>query len=295
MQLLFKTIGFIIGLNLLVSVCSGETIFNYNLNRLDVHNNLPDCLNEVSGLTNIDSSHVACVQDEHGTVFIYNFIKGKIISQHSFNDTGDFEGIAYTGDSIYILRSDGRLTEWSNFKSGLINVKHYKLRLFTANNEGLCHDKKYNRLLIAAKSKPLDHDEKYERYIYSFDLFQKHLFEKPLYSINIKRLAKKAQEFNIPAYSTTKKGEKKPLNFRPSGLAIHPLSDNIYIISATDRLLIVINRKGEVIHMKQLDSELFTKAEGITFLRDGTMVIANEAAGKVPTLLVYKMQKTNIN
>jgi uncharacterized protein YjiK len=163
--------------------------------------------------------------------------------------------------------------------------------LFTANNEGLSYDKKYNRLLIAAKSKPIDHDEKYERYIYSFDIIQKHLFEKPLYSINIKRLAKKAQEFNIPDYGLTKKGEKKPFNFRPSGLSIHPLSDNIYIISATDRLLLVINRKSEVIHMKQLDSELFNKAEGITFLDDGTMIITNEEAGNVPTLLVYQMKE----
>ena len=230
MQILFKVISLIIGLNLLVSVCSGETTFDYDLNKPTLHHDLPDTLNEVSGLTKFDSSHVACVQDELGIVYIYNFIKGKIISQHSFNDSGDFEGLTYTGDSIYILRSDGRLTEWSNFKSGLRHVKHYKLRLFTANNEGLSYDKNYNRLLIIAKSKPIDHDEKDEKYIYSFDIIQKHLFEKPLYSINIKRLAKKAQEFNIPSYSRTKKGKKKQFNFRPSGLAIHPLSDDIYII-----------------------------------------------------------------
>ncbi len=76
MQLLFKIIGFIIGLNLLISICSGETTFDYNLNKPDVHNDLPPVLNEVSGITNIDSSHVACVQDELGTVYIYNFIKG---------------------------------------------------------------------------------------------------------------------------------------------------------------------------------------------------------------------------
>jgi WD40 repeat protein len=99
MKLLFKIINLIIGLNLLVSVCSGETTFDYNLNKPDVHHDLPDILNEVSGITNVDFSHVALVQDELGTVFIYNFIKGKIISQHSFNDTGDFEGIAYTGDT----------------------------------------------------------------------------------------------------------------------------------------------------------------------------------------------------
>ncbi len=296
MQLLFRLIVFnllILICSGLIFMCSGETTFNYNLDTPDVQNVLPDILNEVSGLTDIDSSHVACVQDELGTIFIYNFISGKIVSQHLFDTYGDFEGLTYTGEAIFILRSDGRLTEWNDFKSDLANIKHYKLPLLTANNEGLCYDKKHNRILIAAKSTPLDHDKKSERFIYSFDISKKTLLEKPLYSLNTGQLAIKAQKFNIPTYSTTKKGKKKPFNFRPSSLAVHPLSDDIYIISATDKLLLVINRKGEVIQMKELESERFTKAEGITFLHDGTMIITNEAAGKVPTLLVYKTKKMN--
>lgn len=267
----------------------GQPAFKYNLEQPAVQYQLPAILNEVSGLTDIDSSHVACVQDEIGTVFIFNFKSGEIASQYVFDSTGDFEGLTYAGKTLYVLRSDGRLSEWKNFDSGSAAIKHYKLPLFTSNNEGLCYDARYNRLLIAAKSKPLDHDEKAERFIYAFDISKKKLLEKPLYSLNTDRLSAKAQQYNIHYSETDAQGELKPFNFRPASLSVHPLTDDIYIISAADKMLIVINRKGEILHMEQLNAERFAKAEGITFLPDGTMIITNEAAGKTPTLLVYKM------
>ncbi len=267
----------------------GQWTFGYNLEEPGIRHQLPNILNEISGLTDIDSTHVACVQDEIGTVFIYNFKTGDIVSQHRFDSIGDFEGLTYTSKALYILRSDGRLTEWNNFPVQNASIKQYKLSLATSNNEGLCFDSKNSRLLIAAKSKPINHDEKSERFIYAFNLKTKKLDEKPVYSLNVDSLSIRALQFGIEQLVTTAKGERKPFNFRPASLAVHPITDDIYVISAADRILLVMNRKGEVIFMKQLDAELYAKAEGITFLKDGTMIITNEAAGKTPNLYVFGM------
>ncbi|HPI19737.1 MAG TPA: SdiA-regulated domain-containing protein [Candidatus Kapabacteria bacterium] len=266
-----------------------EYKFKYNLSKPDIKQQLPPVLNEVSGLTDIDSKHVALVQDELGIVFIYDFVNGKIISQYEFEDAGDFEGLTYTGNSIYILRSDGRLTEWKNFLNEDAKFTHHQLNLQTSNNEGLCYDAKHNRILIAAKSKPLIHDFKEQRYIYSYDITTEKLLEKPIYSINTNDIQKLADKLNIK--TNTAKGKKIHFNFRPSSLAIHPVTDEIYIISAAEKLILIINRKGELIHLEKLNEELFLKAEGITFLPDGTMIITNEAVDKYPTLLVFKMNK----
>lgn len=267
----------------------GQWTFSYNLDEPGVKHQLPNILNEISGLTDIDSTHVACVQDELGTVFIYNFNSGDIVSQHQFDSVGDFEGLTYTLKALYILRSDGRLTEWNSFPAKNSSVKQYKLSLATSNNEGLCFDSKNNRLLIAAKSKPINHDDKSERFIYAFNLKTKMLDEKPVYSLNVDSLSIRALQFGIEQTDTTAKGERKPFNFRPASLAVHPLTDDIYVISAEDRIILVMNRKGEVIFMKQLDAGMYAKAEGITFLKDGTMIITNEAAGKTPNLYVFGM------
>ena len=87
----------------------------YTIDKPDQVYQLPSILNEVSGITDLDSTHVAIVQDEKGIVFIFDLLAGKVIHQFSFDSTGDFEGITYADSSLFILRSDGRLTEWENF------------------------------------------------------------------------------------------------------------------------------------------------------------------------------------
>lgn len=49
-----------------------------------------------------------------------------------------------------------------------------------------------------------------------------------------------------------------------------------------------MDKKGNIEHMEELSPELFAKAEGITFLDDGTMIIVNEGVGNAPTMLMYK-------
>jgi uncharacterized protein YjiK len=211
------------------------------------------------------------------------------VSQHRFDSVGDFEGLTYFNHTLFVLRSDGRLTEWPNFPSDDDALKQTMLPLLTSDNEGLCSDPAHHRILIAAKSKPSDRKEKSERYIYGYDLTSNQLQEKPLYSLNLQALEENARRFNIEQTETNAKGKVKPFNFRPASLAVHPVSDEIYIISAADKLLVVINRKGEVTFMKSLHPETFAKAEGITFLDDGTLIITNEAAGKMATLYVFEM------
>ena len=285
-----KTIIFFALIHFLTHVSFGQSNFKYNLDKPILKHQLPEILNEISGLTDIDHSRVACVQDELGIVFIYNFRNGEIVSLHRFDSIGDFEGLTFTKNALYILRSDGRLTEWENFPENKTKFKHSNLQLLTSNNEGLCFDPKHNRILIAAKSKPQNHDEKSKRFIYAYDLENKQLQKEPLYSLDVEELSRNKTHFNIQHTITNAKGESRPFNFRPSSLSVHPKTDDIYVISAADRMLLIMNRKGEVLHMQSLLPEMFTKAEGITFLDDGTMIITNEAAGKTPTLFVFEMK-----
>lgn len=286
-----KSITFFILLILAFKVNYAKCEFKYKLNVPDIKHELPAILNEVSGISDIDFTRVALIQDELGIVFIYDFIKGEILSQHKFEETGDFEGLAFTGNSIYILRSDGRLSEWRNFMSDSAELINYYLDLKTNNNEGLCFDSKHNQVLIAAKSKPRSHDLKEERFIYSFDLNTKKLLDNPLYSLNVSEIQKLADKLNIHFDLTSAKGKQKAFNFRPASIAIHPISDEIYIISAVEKLILIMNRGGDLVHIEKLDEQLFLQAEGITFLPDGTMIITNEARGKQPTLLVFKMKE----
>jgi len=265
----------------------------YTLLQPDRQYNLPIILNEISGLTDLDIEHLAIVQDEQGLIFIFHLPTGEIIRQFPFDSIGDFEGLSYTGKSLFILRSDGRLTEWKGFdpKKGGGEIIQHELSLQTKDNEGLCYDDQHNQLLIAAKSKPEDPEAKTNRYIYSYNLSTGQLTDHIQYTINTEQLSRLAAQYEIPQKELNGTGKPKPFNFRPSSLAIHPFTHEIYILSAADQLLLVINEQGIVVGMESLDHGLFAKAEGITFLSDGTMLISNEAAGGVATVLKYNIKE----
>ena len=128
------------------------------------------------------------------------------------------------------------------------------------------------------------------RYIYAFDLKSNSLIDKPVYSLDVNEIAAEAKKIGIVPKDTNSKGMIKPFNYRPASLAVHPLTDEIYIISAADFMIVIIDREGKVKSVHPLDKQRFAKAEGISFLSDGTMIITNEAAGATATLLVFNQQ-----
>ena len=273
--------------------CSANTNaqyeFRYNLNKPDAVLQLPSILNEISGLTDMDNNFIACTQDELGIIFIVDVTTGKIKEQYPFEPIGDFEGLTRVNNSLYILRSDGRITFIPDYKKPDEQV-HIKENLHTSNNEGLCYDPEKHTLLIAAKSKPTKHSEfdSNDRLIYQFDLKKAKLDTTPVFTLKIEDIIAFAKRDNIilPVFASGKQSKK--INFRPSSIAVHPVTKQIYIISAADYLLLVCDRKGKIMKVQVLNPELYAKAEGITFLPDNTMIITNEAKDKFPTLLKFQ-------
>src|SRR3989338_1299475 len=204
----------------------------YDLNSPDFSLVLPDTLREVSGVVCIDSATFACVQDENGIVFIYDFLKNQIKKQYSFNIDGDYEGITRIDKTLYVLRSDGMLYEISDYESP---------------------------------------DFKDKRMIYGFDLNTKTLISEPVFDFNLQEIKQFAQKNNIKLPTRTKKhGEEavaEPvLKFATSAICIHPITKKLYLLSAADHLLFIFDVGGNIEHLEVLNPVKFNKTEGITFL-----------------------------
>lgn len=270
-----------------------ESLIGYNLEQPDKFLVLPDTLREISGLAEIDSVTFACVQDENGILFIYDLVKNQIKSQYTFNIDGDYEGITRIGETMYILRSDGVLFEIVNYTSKTFELNSYETKIPSDNNEGLCYDAENNCLLIASKGKVGKGGEfKDLRVIYSFDLTTKQLSEEPVYEFDVKDIKDFAIEnkVDLPTKTRMKKGEEvtePALKFRPSAIAIHPITKKLYLLSAADHLLFIFNQDETLEHIEVLNPKVFNKSEGITFLKNGDMLITNEGQGGAPTLLRF--------
>jgi hypothetical protein len=263
----------------------------YDFSKPTLNDELPPVLHEISGLAIIDSTSIACVQDEDGILFIYNIKSHKITQQHTFGLKGDYEGITLVHDLLYVLRSDGVLFEIKNYQSNKLKVKTYATRVPASNNEGLCYDESNNRLLIGAKGKiNKDLSNKDVRYIYAFDLNTKTLNQSPAFEFSVVdvNLSAKMQGINFPK-KQNKKGEsiEHGLKFNTSEISIHPITHQLFVLSATDHTLLIFNKSGILEHIEQLNPQTFNKSEGLDFFKNGDLLISNEGQAHQPTLLRF--------
>lgn len=255
---------------------------------------LPEILREISGITIIDSTTVACIQDENGILFLYDIVRNKIKQQFTFGLNGDYEGITKVKNTLYILRSEGTIFEIVDYTSKKLHINEYKTGIPAVNSEGLCYDKDNNRLLIGSKGK-INKDPLYKnkRFMYEFDLRTKLLNQKPVYSFDINTINIYAKKNGfIFRKKATKNGKVTEIGLKlnTSEIAIHPITKKLYVLSGIDHCLFVCNSNGELEHIERLNPTIFNKAEGLSFFSNGDMLITNEGQAHQPTLLRFKYQ-----
>lgn len=275
-----------------------KNILPYDLKNPETTYKLPGYLDEISGISSYENNKIACVQDEHATIYMFDTEKAKITLKSDFGKTGDFEDIAVVGNDAYVLRSDGTIFKIKSFEKKTKATK-IKTTLSSKNNtEGLFYDKSNNSLLIALKgSASINEKNQYKGFkaIYRFDLKNNTLIEKPIYLIdlsktdNIKKLSR-IEKFYI---ETAKKLKllKQDNSFQPSGIAIQPFENNVYIISAVEKLLIIMNKKGVIQEVFELDKRIFNHPEGICFSETGDLFISNEGKNGKGNILRFKYNR----
>ncbi len=274
--------------------CWGQN--GYNLQKPDESFILPDALHEISGITSIDPYRVACIQNDKGIVYIFNLAQKKITREFKFGSYGDYDGITKAGNSLFVLRSDGQLSEISRNPQKHVIFNYIQTKIPAINNEGIAYDFKENRLLIVCKCGYINLDSRQKsRPIFCLDLHSQYIKQLPAFSIYLPEIQHYmfTHHFRIPEQQKTDNSPQNLL-FKPSDIAINPVSGLIYILSAEEKLLYRFSRKGKLISIEILDKKLFPDAEAICFLRNGSLLIANAGVNKgKPTLLLFRC-KNNI-
>lgn len=266
---------------------TSDELSNYDLKKPDAKYFLPYVLEEISGMTYYKPGIIACVQDEEGKVFFYNHHDRKLENTVRFADSGDYEGIATDGEKIYVAESNGHIFKFELESTGEIKkVKKYKTDLSKHNDvEGLVYDPVQNKLLVACKEDPEIKGEKEKgRAIYYFDLEDKEIEHKPAINISKKDIKNYLEAYKDFEY------EENRINFRPSGIALHPINNHFYIIASIGKLMLITNRKGEIKGSIPLDPRLLGQPEGICFAPNGDLFISSEGQGDKGYILKFNMK-----
>lgn len=301
LSLLVCTCLIYLGLNVLWAQ-DPSFYWGYSLSEPDQTLHLPEELEEISGLS-LDASqqYLVAIQDEDGLIFYLDRQSGVVIRQFEFWKDGDYEGVEVVGDQVFVVKNTGTIYQVSN--PGAENQEVEKINQFlTSDNdvEGLAYDPVSGHLLLACKEQPGESFASEEiKAIYSYNIQEKLL--EPLPLILLRRSAVlQYLSFCQPGPNHEKiceifAAEKESFEFSPSAIAIHPLTNHVYITSSQGKLLIVMNRQGEILHIDKLPKKIHRQPEGLCFDAAGNLYISNEQKKDDPPTIYYFTYDPNRN
>ncbi len=243
---------------------------------------MPDLLNEISGIAIKEQGLVYCIQDEIGTIFLYNLNKESIEEMYRFSDVGDFEDIAYHNGKAYVLRSDGALfsLKLADYPK---NIDMQYIPIQALNLEGITYDVKSESFIIACHESNIT-DSLNKRNIYRLSTKKKSNKLTKELSVSVDKVNEYFKQYYTDIKVST-------VNFSPSAIALHPITGDYYILSATDRMVLIYDSQKKIKTIYALPSNIFYKPEGIGFYANGDLLIANEGTknGLIkPNIMIFK-------
>lgn len=247
---------------------------------------LPLTLTEISGISWMGSNRLACIQDEHSMVYVYDTAKQRITGSLGKAIPGDFEGIALRGSEIFILRSDGLILHMDTSGSGTWTERDSGTAFKEA--EALCYDPVTDRLILVPKSVGSIKEERHLVSMHSLDPLSLKADPRPFLTIDTREITR------LLSQDKSQKKLKKALNikkdsrwyFRASAVAVHPESGHFYLLSAIQRVWVEVDREGRPLNAGWLDKKIFPQAEGMTFDGTGRLFVATESQKEPARILL---------
>lgn len=229
-----------------------------------------DVLHEVSGITFYEeiADTLFAVEDETGT--IYRFLpSSKDLKQSKFAKDGDYEGIAISNGYAIVLKSNGTLYTLAAVelnKEESEHVKEWKDLVPKGEYESLAASSKDSLLYVICKQCSVDKKTK----------------KTTGYRLRLTKAGVpiKDGEFEIDNQEIDALNSLKGKDFRPSALARNNRTNEWFILSSINKLLVVADENWKVKATYPLDPDLFNQPEGIAFDAQGNLYISNEGSDK---------------
>jgi uncharacterized protein YjiK len=257
-----------------------EHRFPYDFERPDNVVKLPKDLKEISGLADwFVEDDVLAIQDEDGKLFIVDTQTGNVKSDHTFGKDRDYEGISRVDSMVYVLERDGDVHQFK-FRSGEDVFESEKIETdfsYRNDTEGIGYDVRTNSLLIVPKEQELNPQEKdYRHGVYGLDLATGQMDPQPRFFVD---------EFAVGGVVY---GKHMPYSMKPSGVAVDPVTGDIYVIASIGNIMVVIDRESNIKQIELLKEKTLTQPEGITFNAAGDLFISSEGRGGKAVIVTFR-------
>lgn len=240
---------------------------------------LPRALEEISGLATTPDGRLFAHNDERAIVYEIDPESGALVKAFSVGTMGvpgDFEGIAVAGERFFLVTSAGQIVEFREGAAGSrVGYRIHSPGLGSrCEMEGLAFDEAEGALLMPCKT-PRARDLEGHLVVFSV-------------SVNTMRPDPVPRIFlpleNLAAWGL---GD----GFHPSAIEVHPRTGSLILVAAREEALVELSHHGEILATKELKRKEHPQPEGVAFLLDGSLVLADEGQGERGTITRYPQNK----
>jgi len=229
--------------------------------------NMPESLLEISGIAFHHSKNdtIYSIQDEDGRLYRQAW-KEKKQKHVVFGKKGDYEDVAILNETVFVLKSNGVLYVFPFSESTneeVKDIKEYKKILPSGEYESIYADQQTNQLYLLCKNCKTDKKEgNMSGSIFTYNAADKQLIPSGNFAMDLSGL--------IESDAILKTGLKA------SALTRDPHSNEWYILSSVNKVLIVATPDWKVKSVHRLNSSIFNQPEGLAFDDQMNLYISNE-------------------
>lgn len=237
---------------------------------------LPAVLREVSGLAVSPDGKLFAHDDERGVVYQIDPDGGVVVKAFSLGTggiPGDFEGIAAARGRLALVTSSGQIMEFEEGEGG--STVDYHVHTTGLGSfcevEGLAYDPAEEEFLLPCKQSWAP-DLRGHLVVMAVPLKSMRPYLVPRIFLPLEAL----REHGLDAA------------FHPSTIEVLPGSGTLVMASAVEEALLEVSAQGRVLGARKLSRRDHPQTEGLTFLPDGTMVLADEGQNGRGRLTLYR-------
>lgn len=252
----------------------------YDLNN-PVSIELPSELDEISGIVySAKDSSMFAITDDEGLLYNIDLNNKSVVRKWRFDKKRDFEELVYHDGIFNVLISNGDIEsiKFGNEDSILITKSEFPAAGNNRNEfEAMYYDDSLQMLILLCKNCIGDGSKAIT--VWGFDISTQAYVILP-FALDLDLIAEKLGVDRV--------------KLRPSSAAINPVTNELYILSSINKLIIITDRVGKFIDFIELDPAIYEQPEGIAFDRQGNLYISNEKGrSKYATILKFLRKSKN--
>jgi len=252
---------------------------------------LPMGVQPFSDVTFLDSTHLIGLNQESGSLFVYDMVENSV-SPFLPCDFGSKICNISSIDSTLLLVDDEKHIHFLRAPYDAASLTTLGLENEQFEAAGVCFHQESHRLFLMSSN-----EERTEGYssssVYAYNLNQQKLNAQPLFYISGEDIEAFAIENKLIAPHSDLSiidDTLESMNFTPSAIAVHPKTNEIYVLSRADHSLVVFNQFGEIVNFTSLDKTTFSDPSAMTFKKNGDLVITDGNLMN-PTVIQVKWNK----